>query len=192
MTIPATCPACGATYQLDEGQRGQRVRCRACDGTFEVGAPDRPRRREPDDPHRRRRDRRDRDPEPAPRSDTQVLLWVLGGIGAGLLLVGLACAGLIWMITVRVGQAVDETVAQVKKMQPPAHPGDPKGTDEALKWLGTPDRGKQRSAALWLAQQQPDPKRRAEVLAALEPLRNDPDIHVRVAAINAHVRWSEP
>src|SRR5262249_5966191 len=38
MPIQTSCPTCATTYNLPDGQRGKRVRCRHCADTFVVGA----------------------------------------------------------------------------------------------------------------------------------------------------------
>src|SRR5215469_5732416 len=37
MPIQTTCPACEKGYTLPDTQRGKRVRCKSCQGTFVVG-----------------------------------------------------------------------------------------------------------------------------------------------------------
>src|SRR5947209_274701 len=100
MTIAATCPGCGAAYNLNDAMEGKRVRCRDCQKGFLVrgsgaGVAD----DGPDEPRRGRRDpdvrRRPRE-RPDGSGDAKVLLWVFGGLGFCVLLAGGICAGSIY------------------------------------------------------------------------------------------------
>jgi hypothetical protein len=164
---------------------------------------ERSRRRDPD------RDREDDRDERRPRRRSEHPLpsnawvwWVLGGLGALLLAVVLLCGGIVWIVSNEAGKAVDKAVQGFPNMPPPPLPppvevpnfnplGGFKNLDEALAALRSPDVNQRRGAVEWLVhnRREADPKRRQEVIDALEPLLRDPDLHVRAFARHAQILW---
>src|SRR5438067_2514338 len=129
MPIQATCPACGASYQLADLMRGKYVRCRGCGDSFLVaGAADVTPAEDRGERRRERRPDRTAGASPAARrrrapegedEGTSPLVWVAVGIGGALLLVVGLCAGIIWYVSTSVGKAVDRVAEQVKNPPPP-------------------------------------------------------------------------
>jgi hypothetical protein len=155
--------------------------------------PDRDREDDPDGRRPRRR------PAPPPPSNAWVW-WVLGGLGALLFAVVLLCGGVIWFVSSLAGTAVDRAVQNLPP-PPPALPppvevpnflaGGIMALDEALTALRSPDADRRRDGVIWLIhnRHRADPQRKQEVLDALEPLRRDPDVHVRGFARHAQIVW---
>jgi predicted Zn finger-like uncharacterized protein len=231
MPIEVTCPHCLSIYNLRDEMGGKTVRCKKCENTFMAraggkakpaaadegppprqgvqatrGAPARS-RRDPDDeddrPRRRRRDDDEDDaPLPPPRKKGSVLPWVLGGIGAGLLVILVLCGGLAYWFVHAAGNAINDAVAAADAQaaqdmggQPgvnmPQNLGPPpQNLDQALTDLRGTNGGRRWVAVTWLADQNLDEARRNEVLQALEPLLTGQDGLVTGGAAKVYARWS--
>jgi hypothetical protein len=198
MTIAATCPDCGARYNLNDALEGQQVRCKRCQCPFFVrpsavrpaadrvlgeALPARPRQAD---------DLEEAQPV-VRRTGVSPVVWVLVGGGVVILTLAGVCAGLFYRAMRSGGEAVDELVANVKQNQPGFEPFNPfwvpRDVNEALAHLQAPDRPRRIAAADWLARQPVDPGRRADVARALEPLLEDLDGGVRVAGMRGLEAW---
>jgi predicted Zn finger-like uncharacterized protein len=213
MSITVSCPGCGTSYSLDDSLRGRKVRCKECRETIEVGGLDalpadlpplaeavykgsrRP-------AAGRRRARRDDEEEDLDRGGGGIPPWVWVLVGVGLLVV--LAIGVrvyfVWVAARAIGNAVDNTMANLKKMpaNPNAPPGwpfgaaDPADLDGALADLRGNDANRRIAAGRWLAREPVDNARRAELAKALEPLLDDRNSGVRVAGMRAMEVWAGP
>jgi hypothetical protein len=198
MTIPASCPDCGATYRLADALQGKRVVCKSCQAAFVVRRPD-------DLPRREVSVRRDFDEEDRPdsergrdqkRAGISPILWVCGGGVLLLLLLCGVCGGLFYQGTRSVGQKLDDFADNVKQQQqqmdlnPVFNPV--RDLPDALARLQENNAARRQDAARWLARQPVDPRQRAEVARALEPLLNDLDDQTRSAGMQAMEVWAGP
>lgn len=94
MAIKTLCPHCSQSYSLADAQLGKKVRCKSCGEPFlvEDEAPRKaPARVRDDDADDRRRPREVR----RKSGGIPVWVWIVGGIGAAVLLLGCAGGGLI-------------------------------------------------------------------------------------------------
>ena len=98
MAIKTSCPHCSQSYSLADSQLGKQVRCKSCGEPFAVEQgvtarkpPARPRDEEEDRP--RPRDVRRK------KGGLPTWVWVVGGIGAAVLLLGCLGGGglMIWL-----------------------------------------------------------------------------------------------
>jgi hypothetical protein len=129
MSVRVCCPDCQATYDLPDGFGGKRVRCPKCRAEFDAPAavdvleeaeaeiqsqptraPSRPGRR--DDEPRRRRDDEDNEGRPRRRGPGAVSRQsaspptglIVAAVAGGVMLLGCACAGLVFLFLPRAGQ----------------------------------------------------------------------------------------
>jgi hypothetical protein len=219
MTIHASCPACGAAYELDEAMEGKYVVCRECQDSFRAENdpnldPDaedqreregerRQRRRREQEDKRRRKEDRDR-AEEEKYGDGTVVGGVLIGIGALLLIAFLGCGGLVWYVTNSVSKKVDRFVNDVGNVPMPPPPAfeqpqpnpkvNPKPVADiadALARLRSVDAAERLAGVRWLAQAPLDPARRDQVLKALRTLQKDVDVIVQNEVVRALAKWGE-
>jgi hypothetical protein len=123
MPIATRCPACGKDYQLADEQAGLRVRCRVCQGEFDI--PRRPEVLEAVAPLPVAR------PAPLPIAGPQLapppalggqgkrrLLYVAGALTLALLVLLVGCGGAVWKITELFNQKRVQVVIQEEPKRP--------------------------------------------------------------------------
>ena len=227
MPIATRCPTCGKDYQLADEQAGLRVRCRACQNEFDV-----PRRAEQLEavatmPRRPMAiDETDALKRSVPRTaapaatGNRTLLYVLGILGACFVVAVLACAGLIWMLTMQVSRTVDQVAKELDKTQVAVHREAPKpekprevakvkeveaplptiklptgpaikDLDDAVQKLRSPEQLTRLRALEYIGKQTPptDAARKKAVMDAVNPLTNDEDVFVKLAATQVKLLW---
>jgi predicted Zn finger-like uncharacterized protein len=210
MAIRIVCPGCQTLYALADHLAGKTVRCKKCNDTFtlpSLDAPDkiqtqpqatrRPLARDQDEeesPRLRRRWRDDDDDSPRIRRSTNGLLIALIAGGAGLVL--LLAGGILVVVLV----VANQTASPPPDMGFNAHDAWPPGPADrlpdnadavtrALHQLKSTNVHQRHEALRKLKDTLPD-ERRAEVVKALEPMLNDPDIFTRKWAVEAIGVWA--
>jgi predicted Zn finger-like uncharacterized protein len=177
---------------------------------------DRPRRRRPrdddeDERPRRRRSRDDDDDEDdrprrrAPKPSGNGAMWIVLGVVAAVLILICGGGGLIF---VGIRNAIEDEEAEAHRAQgrvggfgggpgqnfPPAPQAPPapagiQNLDDALAALKEKDRWRQDKALDWLKTAPPDASRRADVIAAIEPLVRERKGSGTATDLDALVAW---
>jgi hypothetical protein len=193
MSIPASCPYCATSYNLNEAVWGKTVRCRECQRAFAVGprrerneevfAAEAPTRgaaargvaAEDIEPRRRRRSR-----SRADNTVTKVILIV----GSLVALVILLSCGSYYLFIWRVTKTASDFANNFTEAFAP-----PRDVSQAIAYLKSGDTFRRHNALQWLARTPLDEKRRVEVARAVEPFLEDRDGSLHAAAANVLVTW---
>ena len=111
MGLRIRCPSCDASNRVDEEKRGARIRCRECDERFRV--PEEDEEDEVEDRPVRKKTKKKK------KAGIPTLVWVLGGVGAALLLlimIGGVGAVFIYKAGKNINQAVERAANRNRRI----------------------------------------------------------------------------